>query len=120
MQTKNTQRALTRLRRQKAIQHAFNVYWHKWGRGDDPYGYYSWWGCEKVYLDNNEDRYAHEDEHRSEVMLTSKMVAKHLRNCSCFMCSGYKKYEKTPWQLRQAAKDLDEFADLCDSFDCAS
>lgn len=39
---------------------------------------------------------------------------------TCWMCSGYKKYEKTPKMLREAAKDADDWADVEDSWEDAA
>lgn len=112
MQTKDLTRGERRARRLHAIEHAFDVYWNKWGRWNDTFRHHLYVGYERIYLETEDARRQMEDEARAECLITAKRVAKHLRNCSCFMCSGYKKYEKTPKQLRARYQDEDEVADL--------
>lgn len=112
MKTKN-KRAIRRYRREKAIQHAFNVYWYSWGQNNDTYKF-NRWQDEEIYLETNEERFKYQDEHRQDVLNTVKLVANHLRNCSCFLCSGYKDYEKTRKQLQTLAKDRDDETALFD------
>jgi len=113
MQTKNMKRAIRRHRREKAIQHAFNCCWSQWVWDDDSFKFNRWLH-DKVYLETNEERFQHQDEHRQDVLNNAKRVAKHLRNCSCFLCSGYKDYEKTRKQLQMLAQDKDDEASLFD------
>jgi hypothetical protein len=109
MQTKNMKRAERRNRREKAIQHAFNIYWHQWGRSTEAFKY-NRWSEDVTYIETNEERYRKEDEHREKVLMSAKLIAKHLRNCSCYICSGYKKYEKTRKQIQMLAQDKDELS----------
>lgn len=109
MQTKNLTRDVRRHYRSRAIQHAFDIYWHQWyGFGAADAYDYNKWQHDKVFPEDNAARFQHEDEHRQEVLSYARKNAKHLCNCSCFMCSGHKKYEKTPKQLRLDAQDADE------------
>ena len=111
MQKKNLKRGERRERKQHAIKHAFDIYWHKWGRWNDVYHAHGWWGRERVYLETEESRRQEQDTARNECLKHSKRVAENFCTCSCWMCSGYKKYEKTPKMFRERYRDIDD----CDS-----
>lgn len=120
MQTKNLNRGVRRYNRTRAIQHAFNIYrtWHGF-RAENAYDYNKW-QHDKIVLEDNAARFSHQDEHRLDVLAIATKNARHMRMCSCWMCSGYKKYEKTPKMLREAAKDADDWADVEDSWEDAA
>ncbi len=109
MQKKNLKRSVRRHYRERAIQHAFNVYWFHWygHTANDAYSYNSW-QHDKVLLENNEARFEHQDEHRKNVLNKATKKAKHLRYCSCKMCSYYKEYKKNLEQMCELEKDADE------------
>lgn len=96
--------------RTRAVAHAFDIYWHQFFYRDafKPLSnrYYP------VIIDNEQDRWNHEDEHRNEVFSHAKRDADNMRLCSCFMCSGYKKYEKTAYDLRELAREKDDLDEL--------
>lgn len=120
MQTKNLNRGVRRYNRTRAIQHAFNIYRYQWGLGTkDAYKYYKS-QHDLIILEDNAARFSHQDEHRLDVLAMATKNARHMRTCSCWMCSGYKKYEKTPKMLREAAKDADDWADVEDSWEDAA
>lgn len=125
MQTKNLNRSVRRYNRTRAIQHAFDIYWNKWGRGNDTFkevfteeGFLTYWSA-KTYvdvdnptLDTNEARFSHEDKYRQHVLGIVSQAADNLRLCSCWMCSGYKKYEKTHHMIREEMRDADDWNEV--------
>lgn len=112
MQAKDLTRGVRRDRRLRAIGHAFDVYWHKWGRWHDEYEGRLRRGYERIYLETEEDRRRKQDEARQACVEVAKLAADHLRTCSCFKCSGYKKYEKTPHQIRARHRDAEDLTFL--------
>lgn len=74
----------------------------------------------QAILEDNAARFSHQDEHRLDVLAMATKNARHMRTCSCWMCSGYKKYEKTPKMIREAAKDADDWTDVEDSWEDAA
>jgi len=111
MQTKNLTRGVRRHYRNRAIQHAFDIYWNKWDGATKTYDYNKWHD-DKILLEDNAARFTHQDEHRSNVLIRAVKNAKHLRNCSCFLCSGHKEFEKIPKRLRMLAQEADDFLSL--------
>lgn len=109
-------RALRRHQRARSIQHAFNVRWYKWGFYENSYTFFGW-RKDIVVLETEEQRRQYQDEHREDVLMTAKFIAEHLRTCSCYMCSGYKKYEISYKQKIQLAKDAFEIQDTLISFE---
>lgn len=113
MHTKTKLRGERRANRQRAITHAFNLYWYEqWNR--DPFAVTSWLHDGVVHLETNAERYERQDEYRNEVLESAKRTADHLRQCSCFICSGYKKYEKAPSRLREEYRNEDAALELRD------
>lgn len=105
---KENQRAIRRHRRQVSIDHAFDIYWRCWGRGDDPYQ--DWYPRDTIFLVTEEERRDHQNDHREEVLNQARRVAKHLKNCSCFMCSGH--HELSRQERRERTSLADDFDDL--------
>lgn len=98
--------------RARAIAHAFDIYWHSWGECDDAFKAYRYYDHCRIILDHEQARWYYEDQHRIKVLDWAKQAADNMRLCSCFLCSGYKKYEKTPQDLREAARDACDFEEL--------
>lgn len=53
-----------------------------------------------------------QDRHRADWMLNAKLWADHMRTCSCYLCSGHKKYVKSTADAREAIRTRDELDDL--------
>ena len=120
MQTKNLTRSVRRYKRTRSIQYAFNIYRSHWGFQNQNAFDYNKWQHDRIILEDNAARFSHQDEHRLDVLNFANKKARHLRTCSCWFCSGYKKYEKTPKMLKEAARSLDDLTDLEDSWDDAA
>ncbi len=105
---KQTNRGLRRALRQRAIAHAFNVYWNMYGDGPDVFDKRHWHGYEPTTIENQAERWEIENNHRDDVMRSATRVADYLKSCSCAMCTHrYGKY-KTPQIKRARAKDIED------------
>lgn len=99
--------------RARAIAHAFDIYWNQWFAFRQPFVSYRYSnGYCRIILDHEQARWYYEDQHRNEVIGRAKQAADNMCLCSCFLCSGYKKYEKTRHDLRELARDKDDFDEL--------
>lgn len=105
-------RGYRRTVRARAIAHAFDIYWHAWGKCDDAFKAYRYSGHKRITLDHEQARWYFEDQHRAKILDWAKQAADNMCLCSCFMCSGYKKYEKTPQAMREAVRDACDFEEL--------
>lgn len=101
-------RAFRRHRRQVMVARAFDMYFYGWG-------YRSHWqehrysGYERMV---GADKHLCQDVNRYETLQHAKQAADNMRLCSCFMCSGYKDYEKTPRRKREEAQDRDDLMEV--------
>lgn len=104
---KQTNRGLRRALRQRAIAHAFDVYWNMWNEPkEDAFKLHSY-GYERTVVDQDL-KWEMENNHRAEVMARAVERADYLKSCSCAMCTHqYGKY-KTPQLKRARAKDLED------------
>lgn len=98
--------------RERSIAHAFHIYWNIWGDCDDVFKWRGWQGYEPIIIEDQQARWEIENQHRADVLNRASKNADHMRMCSCFMCSGYKKYEKSPKQLREIYRDADAAEEL--------
>lgn len=105
-------RAERRHRRCRAVKRAFEIYWKSWDspRDWDDFRY----GRSRGFriLDGEQERRDMQDRHRADWMLNAKLWADHMRTCSCYLCSGHKKYVKSTADAREAIRTRDELDDL--------
>ena len=103
-------RANRRHFREVAIGHAFRVmFWSQNDRNDwarkNHMGYTTAIGVNK---------WLYQDICKYEVLLWAKQRADNMRLCSCFLCSGYKKYAQSRSQLREQARTIDDLLEVYD------
>lgn len=121
-------RGYRRYLRERAITHAFDIYWRQWGWMDQAFqcwftdeGFLTYYtvshyvDADNPFLDTNDARYAHQDNYREHVRRNiCGRSADNLRLCSCYTCSGYKRYEKNRQMMREEAATKDSKNEVYD------
>lgn len=99
--------------RARAVSRAFDVYWNSWGYWENRFR--SRFDQERVILEQEHVRWDYENQHRLDVLTWAKQRADNMCWCSCLLCTGYKKYEKTTYDLREIERDIDAALDFNDA-----
>lgn len=109
-------RSERRARKQKAIKHAFDVIWIKWGLNKPLFNKIYNILTRKheiIYVDSVEERYELEEKHREKLLKDAKLLADNLKRCSCHICCGHKntlsyKDKKEQIRMEDELEDLDD------------
>lgn len=101
-------RAERRHHRARVIARAFRIYW-RWQK-EDTYAC-RYFGYERVYLESEEARWAHQDSHRAETLDSATRLADHMAHCRCVHCS-WQWHPPTPRERREHYRDLDDLEEL--------
>jgi len=105
-------RGYRRQMRERAVKHAFDVYWYYWNESNEALKshryYYNY--C-RIILDHNRARWYYEDLHRDKILGWAKQNADNMCTCSCWICTRYRNY-KTIHERRELERenfDIDDF-----------
>lgn len=106
-------RGYRRQQRERAIQHAFDIFWYQWSEYKSSFkgrGYYNY---QRIILDHNNARWYYENLHRQHIIDWAKQSADNMCTCSCYLCTAHRKY-KTIHERREIERDKCDAAEIFD------